>query len=242
MSKKYYSHKYFSDRDHLDLHIAESIKLLANDLPAGRQGYKLKAILDVGCGTGRIVKFLNDKGFKAKGCDPSEIAVKLARKINKDPRTIIKASATKLPFKPNSFDLVISMSVIEHLTLRQAQGFLKETCRALKEKGLIFIITPNWATPIRLIQGKRWFGYSDPTHIKFYTPKSLWKLIKSYGFINPKWWFKTKYVPTFDWEFAKIFSKFPKSIKPFFIYLLFSTPLALMRNSFWMVAQKSMEK
>lgn len=232
-SKKEYNTKYYEDRDHLDLHLAETIKLFMND-------YKLEKLLDVGCGTGRIVKFFNDNGFKSLGCDIYEDALTFARKINKK-NTIIKASATNLPFKNNSFDILTAISVIEHLTPKEVEKFLNDTKRVLKPNGSIFLVTPNYATPIRLLQGKKWFAYSDPTHINFYTPKRLSTLLKSSGFINTKTRFKTTYGPTFDWEFPSLFGKLPSWTKFLLVYLFFSSPLSIIRNSFWIAAQKQLK-
>lgn len=233
MSKKlanHYTKQYFEERDNLDQHIAESIRLFMRE-------HKLKSLLDVGCGTGRMVKYFCDLGFNALGCDIYDGALKAARKINKK-NTIIKASATKLPFKNNSFDMITAISVIEHLKPKEAEKFLIETKRVLKPNGSIFLVTPNYATPIRLLQGKKWFAYSDPTHINFYTPKSLSALLKSFGFINTKSRFKVKYGPTFYSDFSPFFGKLPSWTKRFFVYLFFSSPLSIIRNSFWMAAQK----
>src|SRR5579864_2997438 len=101
MKKQHYNKKYFEDRDYLDLRMAESIIDFM-------QKHKLKKILDVGCGTGRYVKFFNDKGFPTVGIDYADDAIKIARKITKN--KVRKASAIKLPFKKGTFDLVLSIS------------------------------------------------------------------------------------------------------------------------------------
>lgn len=206
-----YNERYFSERDRLDLHIAASIAILMKD-------HSLKKVLDVGCGTGRLVKFLNERGFQSYGCDNVNLAVKTARKIN-EKNTIVKAPATKLPFKKNSFDMLTAISLIEHLTKTEMNTFILEAKRVLKPNGFIFIVTPNFASPWRFIQGTKWFGYSDPTHINFFTPLSLANLLKDYGFYNPKFWFKTNH---------------PN--------LLFSTPFCFIRNSFWLAAQKKINR
>jgi len=211
-----YNERYFSERDRLDLHIAKSIEILMRD-------NALKRVLDVGCGTGKLVQFLNKNRFEAYGCDNAEIAIKTAQSINKK-NSIIKAPAAKLPFKKNSFDMITSISTIEHLTNKEVVAFIHEAKRVLKPNGFIFIVTPNFASPWRFIQRKKWFGYSDPTHINFFTPLSLANLLKDHGFYNPKFWFKTN-DPSF-W-------------KNFIYYLLFSTPFCFIRNSFWISAQKN---
>lgn len=228
---KYYSQHYFKERDFLIPHLAEAIRHFMRE-------HKLTTALDVGCGTGRLVEFLNNKRFQALGCDNAKDAVREAKKISGKTK-IFHCSATKLPFKQASFDLVVAISVVEHLTYKQSESFIREAKRILKPGGYIFLVTPNLLTPIRSLQGKDWFGYSDPTHINFYTPNSLAKELKEFGFKNSKFIFKFKYVKSVLWEFPHIYAKLPKFVKYILIYLLFSTPLYIIRNSFWITAQKS---
>lgn len=216
MKNKDYDKKYFEDHDWFNLLIAESIKMFMHD-------HHLKKVLDVGCGTGRLVQFLNENDFSAVGCDNSAIAVKIAQKNNKK-NAITKASATHLPFPNASFDLITGISMIEHLTKKETDEFINEAKRVLKPNGFIFIVTPNYASPWRFIQGKKWFGYSDPTHIAFFTPLSLANLLKQYGFYNPKFWLKTITQEGY--------------LRNFINYLLFSTPFCFIRNSFWISARK----
>ena len=225
-----YTKKYFYERDLLIPHLAQTIKKLVIE-------NKLKKVLDVGCGTGRLVKFLNSKGFVAFGCDSSSNAVRVARKLN-NKLTIKLASATILPFKNNSFDLVTAISLIEHLTQNESKEFLKETRRILKPKGYIFLVTPNFATPLKIIQGSKWFGYSDPTHLTFYTPASLKKILFKYNFKNAQTQFSIDWRKSLNWEFPNKIASLPLFIKKLIVYLLFSSALSIIRNSFWMLAQK----
>lgn len=224
-----YNKKYFEDRNYLDLRMAEAIKILMRE-------YKFKTVLDVGCGTGLLVKFLNKNNFEATGCDNEKEALKAAYQINKV--KVVQGSATKLPFKKNYFDLVASISLIEHLTPQDVETFIKQARLVLKPRGYIFIVTPNFATPIRLIQGKKWFGYLDPTHINFYTPGSLAKVLKKHGFNNIQTSFKTIYDLPFDWDLPTFFRYLPKPIVYFLTYLLTSTAFSNIRNSFWMGARR----
>ncbi len=235
MNKVNYSKEYFLERDHLDVLIAEPIKLLMNDK-------KLKKVLDVGCGTGKLVEFLTKSGFEAFGCDPSTEAIKIAKTINKN-RCIKRSSASKLPYKNKIFDIVASISVIEHLTQKETKMFLKETKRVLKDNGYIFLVTPNFSSPARYICGQKWFGYSDPTHIQLFTPNSLKAVLKQNNFNNIK--FRTKIPYRLDSDvylFFRPLKKLPKPIKYFlnFVinYLLISSPLSTIRDSFLIYAHK----
>ena len=230
MTKNHYNQQYFEARDYLDLHLAGSIKILANDK-------KAKGVLEVGCGTGKLVKFLNENGFTAVGCDIAEEALKRARKINKK-NSIIKASATKLPFKSGLFDLVAAISLIEHLDKNESQKFLKEAYRVLKSNGFIFLITPNFNSPFRFLCGKRWFGYGDPTHKQFFTPKSLSGLLKNNGFSNIKLRHKTAYNVKSELHLPGFSRGWPLPVKNFLNWLMVSSPLSTFRDSFWLLAQK----
>jgi len=225
-----YNKAYFKKRDHLDLHIAQSLKLIV-------QENNLKRILDVGCGSGKLVRFFQKEGFNAYGCDNQKEAILLASKINKK-GTITKASAANLPYKNNSFDLISAISTIEHLTQKETEKFLDEAYRILKIKGIIFLITPNFNSPLRYLTGSRWFGYSDPTHITFFTPRTLFDLLKRHKFINIKSRLKSAYnIPT-NLHLPKQVHSVPMPLKNMLNYLMISSPLANYRDSFWILAQK----
>lgn len=205
-----YNSQYFKDHDALDERIAVGLlHFIKNN--------NLKKILDVGCGTGQLVKYLARHNYQVQGCDSSNEAVKKARQINKY-ANITKTDATDLPFKNQSFDLISNVSVIEHLTRDQGKKFLKEAYRVLKPGGFIFMVTPNFNAPSRLLKGPRWFAYQDPTHITFYSSQTLAKLLKTSGFTNINNYFKVKGIINF---------------------ILYSSPLKAIRDSFWISSQKT---
>lgn len=230
MKQNFYDRGYFNERDHLDELSAKTIEIILND-------NHLKKVLDVGCGTGRLVRYLNQKGFRAFGTDIEDWALKYARKINKR-GVILKAGATKLPFESKSLDLVSCLSVVEHLSKKDGVIFIKEAKRVLKKNGFIFLITPNFASPMRYILGKKWFGYSDPTHIYFYKPGSLEKILKKNGFKNIRFKTKTAYNLKTHWYLPSYCRRLPMPIKNFLTYLMISSPLSKFRDSFWTVAEK----
>jgi 2-polyprenyl-3-methyl-5-hydroxy-6-metoxy-1,4-benzoquinol methylase len=226
---KEYSKKYYANHDNLDKHLGDSIVLLCKK-------YGVKKILDVGCGTGQLVSYLRSKELATFGCDFSSKAVKFAKNYNHK-KYIKCCPATKLKYKRNSFDLLISISVIEHISYKDALQFLHEAQRVLKKNGIIFLVTPNYNSPWRFIMGKAWFGYSDPTHIYFYSKKSLTNLLKSNYFnvqtFTPKsaYWCSQEHLP-------RPLPALPKFLKPLASLLLFSTPAAVIRDSLWVVARK----
>lgn len=225
-----YNKKYFNNRDVIESHITSCIKLYL-------QNNKKKKVLDVGCGTGRLVSFLNNNGFQTQGCDLNNQALKMAKKINKK-GSIKKSSATSLAYNDDSFDALIAVSLIEHLTAKEASLFLSEAARVLKSSGIIFLVTPNFSSPFRILQGKNWFGYSDPTHKTFYTPNSLSKLLKDFAFSDIRTAFNIPDNLIYNWQMPNTIGRLPPLFQSFLTYLLISTALSHLRNSFWIAAKK----
>jgi 2-polyprenyl-3-methyl-5-hydroxy-6-metoxy-1,4-benzoquinol methylase len=98
----------------------------------------LKSILDAGCGEGNLIKFLkkNELAEYIEGIEVSEEQIQRARKLN--PHLIIKkGDIYDIPGKTNSFDLVISTQVFEHL--KYPRRALKEMARVSNKYLLISV-------------------------------------------------------------------------------------------------------
>ena len=98
-----------------------------------------KKILDLGCGSGRYTKLLLNKEAKVWAIDPSEKMLEIAQRENKEV-IFKKGTASKIPFKTNFFDIVISSLVIDHI--KYIDKAFREVNRILKNNG-IFIFSRN---------------------------------------------------------------------------------------------------
>lgn len=98
-------------------------------------------ILDTGCGTGGTLKRLTEYG-KTYGIDVSSTALNFCkrRKIS----NLIQASANNIPFKDNSFDVVISNDVLNLSQIRDDLSVLKKYHRILKENGIVILNVPAY--------------------------------------------------------------------------------------------------
>lgn len=216
-----YNKEYFSERDYLPSHLANVLEILLKE-------NNIKKILEVGVGSGKLMKYLRKKGYEVKGIDVSPISAKLTGSVI--------ASATKIPFKDSSFDCVLGISIIEHLSKNEGEQFIKEAYRVLKNKGIIFLVTPNFSSPLRYLYGKKWFGFSDRSHIFFYTPHSLKKILNKNNILQVVFKFKIN-SSQLDWPVPAFIHKFPSVIKYLINYLLVSTGLGLFRDSFWVMGR-----
>jgi len=137
--------------------------------------YKLKnnsKILDVGCGKGFLVYELSELLPKAKvfGLDISKYAIKNSKTEIK--KNLILGKASKIPFKKNYFDLVISLNTLHNLYCDELHNSLREIERVSKKNKYICVESyRNEKEKMNLL-------YWQVTCEAFFTP-SEWK-----------WWFK----------------------------------------------------
>ena len=96
--------------------------------------------LDVGCGVGHFSKLVMERGGTPV---PLDIAGKLLSKVKCEMSNCIQGNSLKLPFRDNSFSLVISSECIEH-TLEPSKA-IREMVRVLRRGGVLVLSTPNHA-------------------------------------------------------------------------------------------------
>ena len=98
-----------------------------------------KRVLDIGCGAGRLTEFLAQDFKQANGVDISEKMVEEATKrLAHVPNVAFTATdGEHYPFEENTFDLVFSYIVFQHMPSRSVilENF-KEVKRVLKSTGI----------------------------------------------------------------------------------------------------------
>jgi len=99
-----------------------------------------KSVLDIACGSGYGTAQFARQAAVAVGIDICFDPLKFAREHDTAGH-YAQASATALPFRDHSFDVVTAFEAIEHL--RDWRALLSETRRVVRPDGLFFISTPN---------------------------------------------------------------------------------------------------
>lgn len=182
--------KIFSEKEKIDYRID-----LRNMGPKDKKIYQLleqngvrgKRCLDVGPGTGRWLNFLRQLGAESLyAVDISEQALNRCKPIC---NAVHKLNFEKeaFSFESDSFDIVISFEVLEHLY--DPRLFLSEILRVLRHGGLLIMSTPNMTSLIsraRMVMGALPVAIaSDPTHVRFYRKKDIMELFKRFS-LNPE--------------------------------------------------------
>lgn len=106
---------------------------------------KGQRILDVGCGTGSYIIALAKKKRQCHGVDPL-LAISLAKankraKKEKTKIFLCKAVGEFLPYKNETFDLVLCLSTLQHVA--NQKNTLREIRRILKNNGKLLISIPT---------------------------------------------------------------------------------------------------
>jgi 2-polyprenyl-3-methyl-5-hydroxy-6-metoxy-1,4-benzoquinol methylase len=119
----------------LGLPDSERVKIIVELVGSG------KAVLDLGCGSGEIDKFLIQNNNKVSGLDISKTCVQKAKKVGVN-AFVCDLETEDFPFK-DKFDVVLAAEIIEHFT--DTDQFLKKIHKSLKSSGQLILTTPNLA-------------------------------------------------------------------------------------------------
>lgn len=115
-------------------------------------------VIELGCGTGPILRWLNDRGFTGLGIDISETAVAMARDQSEGRRLRFRSADVCDPTLEGteSFDLVIDGHCLHCITTPlDRQALLRNAHRLLKPGGLFIVLT--MCRPVNRVAFKRLF-------------------------------------------------------------------------------------
>jgi ubiquinone/menaquinone biosynthesis C-methylase UbiE len=153
-------------------HLEGKIKRVTDWIPED-----VKTIADIGCGNGVITNILGEK-YEVTGIDRSEIPLESVKTKK------LAASADGIPLPDNSFDLVFSSELLEHLPDEVLKGAVAEMKRLSKK--YVFITVPNDENPDKLsIQCPSCkYVYNSPNHLRSFRKKDFKKLFPEYSIID----------------------------------------------------------
>lgn len=137
------------------------------------QYFKPKRVFEFGSGLGNVLKECQDRGIDIVGSETSRYAIRNSLckerliKIGEIPKSM-------LPFKDNSFDLIFSSEVMEHVKEKDTEAIIKELNRICSSYALLTINT---------------FDHKQPGHINMHSRKWWLNKFERSGFrhVNETW-------------------------------------------------------
>ncbi len=93
-------------------------------------------ILDLGCGTGMFLEELAGRGKLVVGVDSSVKMLSIAQKRTGG-ASLVCADADHLPFEDRSFDVVVSVTLLQNVP--EPVATMKEIARVLKPEGVAIV-------------------------------------------------------------------------------------------------------
>lgn len=131
--------------------------------------------LDIGCGTGDVLKAAQNNGWTITGIEPNEKARAIAN--SKTNNSVFDISElNKLP--EQSFDIISLWHVLEHLpNLEEHVDLFK---RLLKPNGKLIIAVPNHKSFDANYYKEYWAAYDVPRHLWHFSQNSIKRLFSKY--------------------------------------------------------------
>lgn len=140
--------------------------------------------LDLGCGDARLSGFIPAERLTL--ADVSRVALARARERMPGARAVELEPDAPLPLPGNGMDLVVCAETLEHV--RDVQLLLSEARRVLRPGGSLALTTPAHGRLTAARAAVRGFEeVFDPLspHLRFFTARSLGRLLDQLGFDGP---------------------------------------------------------
>jgi len=102
----------------------------------------VRRVLDLGCGNGRHAIYFAREGFEASGIDISATAVEWAKDWSRREGLEIDfrvGDITQLPYQDQSFDVIVSHGVLDHIRMEDAKRAVSEAARIIRPGGLFYL-------------------------------------------------------------------------------------------------------
>lgn len=144
-------------------------------------------VLEIGCGRCTIGQYFARDGKDVTCSDISERAIAIAEKNFSAAHlagTMAQADALHLPFADASFDLTVSVGLLEHLEWPDMRQCLREQYRVLKPGGMLaFINVPH------KLSIQTFFQKHDHYHREQLGPEDYARACREAGFSHTEWFF-----------------------------------------------------
>jgi SAM-dependent methyltransferase len=137
-------------------------------------------VFEIGFGDGALLRRFLDDGAVVSGVDPGALALTI------DPVVAGQATLHTAPLASvvlsDQHDLVFAGHVAEHVA--DAGSFARACHDLVGPGGRVVLVTPAADSAGLRIFGSRWWMFEDPTHVRFFTARSITRLLEDAGLVD----------------------------------------------------------
>ena len=182
--------------------------LLREALSVRLKSFESLCLLDIGCGTGANLPMVTSVVMgdastpdgHVVALDYSPLALEFARRHLGDlPVTLLRGDATRVPFEPNSFDVVTMFDVLEHV--EDDAAAVEEIFRVLKPGGAFVLSVPAyqklWSAHDEALHHFRRYEYSGLRAVLTLGGFQVWRISFAMSLMPPVAWFWRRFILPF---------------------------------------------
>lgn len=193
---------YHSLEEKADNNLGVMLGRLLGFLFLGKAGHSVRflrqvphgKLLDVGCGNGDFMFWMQELGWQVEGIELDPIAAKIATarglrvKIGK---------IEEADLAPGSFDAITLSHVAEHFP--NPARIFEKLAPSLKPDGVLVSISPNPRAILRRLFGNKWYALDPPRHLFIPSARAYRRMCESLG-LQAKTWTSMR---LFHWLFQE---------------------------------------
>jgi SAM-dependent methyltransferase len=137
-------------------------------------------VLEVGFGDGELLSYFQERGHRVYGVEAGRRDSPRLDRLRDLGGRLHFQGLGEADLPPETMDLIYMIHVAEHLP--EPLVSFGKLAGVAKKGALLYLVTPNGhSTGLRIFRD-RWWHLEDPTHSRFFTPRSMETCLRKVGF------------------------------------------------------------
>jgi len=153
---------------------------LLQQIEHGKKAGKKVRLLDLGCGFGKLSRYLADLGFEVVACDFSDTAVEVLKSHSSNIEALVCDMTKGLPFENETFDVVVANLSLHYFCEKDTDLIVAEINRVLCDEGVLIGAVVEMRE-FKLVEGRFDFVELEPgfymedgkKHIRFFNKSDI---------------------------------------------------------------------